>query len=356
MEPMQNEIFMKKCIELAAKGKGYTSPNPLVGCVVVKNNKVISEGYHHKFGEIHAEIDALNKLKKGEAKDSTIYVNLEPCSFKGKTPACTDRIIKEGISKVVIGSKDPNPKVNGIEVLERNNIAVIKNVLPNACNKLNQFFFKWIATGLPYVTIKIAQTSDHFIAYSDGSCPHITNKQSRTYVHNMRRWYDAVLIGKGTVERDDPSLTIRHVTGRQPIRVILDSRAELINSPRKILTDQYVNKTIWVVSENAKFDNSFNVEVLKCKTNGSKIDLLDLLKKLAKKNISSVYVEGGPQIWQSFLDYKLVDQIQLFTANKKFKNGIKTLPNTDINTFKNQKAEVDNFGLDNLEKFYLNIY
>lgn len=352
---MDNQTYIKKCIELAAKGKGYTSPNPLVGCVIVKNKKIIAEGYHYKFGDKHAEINALDKLKKGEAKGSTLYLNLEPCSFKGKTPACTDRIIKEGVSKVVFGSQDPNPKVDGAKVLRDAGIEVIENVLPIACNRLNQFFFKWIAAGLPYVTIKIAQTSDHFVAYPDGSPALITNKKSRTHVHNMRRWYDAVLVGKGTVENDNPALTIRHVSGRQPIRLVLDSHGELISSSSKLLNDKYSKNTIWIVSNKVKFKNPHKVEVIKCKTSGNHINLKDLLKKLAEKNISSLFVEGGPQIWQSFLDQGLVDQIQIFTSKKKFKKGIPTLPNSDIKDYQNE-AEAQDFGSDEFEKIYLNLY
>lgn len=353
MKSMQNELYIKRCIELAAKGKGFTSPNPLVGCVIVKNNKVIAEGYHHKFGDKHAEIDALDKLKKGEAKSATLYVNLEPCSFKGKTGACTDRIIKEGISKVIIGSQDPNPKVNGSKFLQDAGIEVVEDVLPQACNHINQFFFKWIKTGLPYVTIKIAQTSDHFVAYSDGTCPNITNKESRTFVHKMRSWYDAVLVGKGTVKSDNPALTIRHIVGRQPVRLVLDSHGELISSSKKITTDEYAKNTIWIVSEKAKFKNPHKVEIIKCNTSGNQINLKDLLKKLAKKNISSLFVEGGPQIWQSFLDQGLVDQIQIFTSKKKLKKGIPTLPNSQLDI---TKAEAQDFGSDKFQKIYLNLY
>jgi len=353
---MQDELYIKKCIELAAKGKGQTSPNPLVGCVIVKNSKIISEGFHHKFGDKHAEIDALDKLNQGEAKGATLYVNLEPCSFKGKTPPCTDRIIKEGISKVVFGSNDPNPKVNGKEKLRKAGIKVKVGVLKSVCDRLNQFFFKWIRTGLPYVTIKIAQTADHFVAYPDGTCPQITNKKSRTHVHHMRRWYDAVLVGKGTVQNDNPALTIRHVNGRQPFRLVLDTQAELISSSKKISTDSHSDKTIWIISEKAKFKNSKNLQIIKCKATKDKIDLKDMLKKLALNNISSLFVEGGPQIWQSFLDQNLVDQIQLFTSKKRFKEGLSTLPKSKITDYSNQKAEARHFGSDEFKKFYLNLY
>lgn len=353
MKAMNKKDYIKRCIELASKGKGFTSPNPLVGCVVVKDNKILAEGYHHEFGDKHAEIDALDKIK-GEAEGAELYVNLEPCCFTGKTGPCTERIIKEKISKVVVGSLDPNKEVagKGAETLRSAGIEVEIGVLEEKCILLNQFFFKFIKTGLPYITLKIAQTSDHFIAYPDGSCPHITNQESRTFVHKMRGWYDAVLIGKTTLIKDNPELTIRHVTGRQPLRLVLDTHAEMISSSKKILMDDYAEKTIWLVGEDTKFENPHNIKVIKCKSNGNKIDLKDMLKKLAAINIISILVEGGPQIWKSFLDAGLVDQMQIFTAKQKFNKGIPAI-NTNLS---HKKAEAFNFGYDKLEIKYLNIY
>jgi len=349
---MTKELHIKRCIELASKAKGYTSPNPLVGCVVVKNGKVIAEGYHHKFGDKHAEIDALDKIK-GAAEGAELYVNLEPCCFAGKTGPCTERIIQEKIAKVFVGNFDPNEKVagKGIEELKQAGIDVEVGILEEECTLLNQFFFKFIKTGLPYVTIKLAQSSDHFVAYPDGTPTHITNKESRTFVHKMRSWYDAVLVGKGTLISDNPALTIRHVTGRQPFRLVLDSQAGMITSSKKILTDEYVNRTMWVVNRDAKIENPKSIKVIRVS------DLNDLLQKLASKNISSVYVEGGPKIWQSFIDQNLVDQIQLFTASKKLNDGIPVLPNSKLpENIKHKKAEAFNFGSDNLKIKYLQLW
>ncbi len=353
MKAMDKKDYIKKCIELASKGKGLTSPNPLVGCVVVKDGKILAEGYHHKFGDKHAEIDALDKIKGG-AEGAVLYVNLEPCCFKGKTSPCTERIIKEKISNVVVGSLDPNKQVSGrgVEALQKAGIEVETGILEEECILLNQFFFKFIKTGLPYVTLKIAQTSDHFIAYPDGSCPHITNQKSRTFVHEMRAWYDAVLIGKTTLIKDNPELTIRHVTGRQPLRLVLDTHAEMISSSKKILTDEYAEKTIWLVGEDTKFQNPHNIKVIKCKSKGGHVDLKDMLEKLATLNISSILAEGGPQIWKSFLEAGLVDQIQIFTAEQKFDKGIPSI-NTDIPY---KKAEALSFGSDKLQIKYINLY
>jgi diaminohydroxyphosphoribosylaminopyrimidine deaminase/5-amino-6-(5-phosphoribosylamino)uracil reductase len=350
---MDKKDYIKRCLYLASKGKGYTSPNPLVGCVIVKEGKILAGGYHHKFGDKHAEIDALDKVK-GKAEGATLYVNLEPCCFKGKTGPCTERIIKEKINKVVIGSLDPNEKVagKGVKALKKAGIEVESGVLEEKCTLLNQFFFKFIKTGLPYVTLKIAQTSDHYIAYPNGSCPHITNLKSRTFVHESRAWYDAVLVGKTTLIKDNPELTIRHVAGRQPLRLILDTHAEMISSSKKILIDNHTKNTIWIVGEDAKFQNPHNIKIIKCKSKGGHVDLKDMLIKLASTNICSILVEGGAQIWQSFLDAGLTDQIQIFTAKQKFGNGIPSV-NTDL-PFK--KAEAINFGSDKLEIKYLNLY
>lgn len=349
---MKKESYIKRCIELASKAKGYTSPNPLVGCLVVKNDKVLAEGYHHKFGEKHAEIDALDKIK-GNAKGADLYVNLEPCCFKDKTGPCTERITKEKIAKVFIGSLDPNKKVagKGIEQLKKAGIKVEAGVLEEKCNLLNQFFFKFIKNGIPYITLKFAQSSDHFVAYPDGTPTKITNKKSRTFVHKMRSWYDAILIGKGTLISDNPALTIRHISGRQPLRLVLDSQAEMITSSKKLLTDGYVKNTIWIVDRDAKFQNPNNVKVIR------KSNLKNLLRQLAEQNISSVFVEGGPKVWQSFLDENLVDQIQVFTAEKKLKKGIPVLPDgTFPENIQHKKAEAINFGSDKLQIKYLKLW
>jgi diaminohydroxyphosphoribosylaminopyrimidine deaminase/5-amino-6-(5-phosphoribosylamino)uracil reductase len=354
---MNHKNLINKCITLAKKGVGHVSPNPMVGCVIVKNNKIIAEGYHHEFGKQHAEIDALDKIK-GNATGATLYVNLEPCSFKGKTEACTDRIIKEKISKVIFGTYDPNPKVSGkgAEKLKKAGIQVISGIEEEDCRLLNQFFFKFIKTGLPYVTLKIAQTTDNFIAYPDGSCPHITNIKSRTFVHKMRNEYDSVLVGKNTLIKDNPALTIRHVSGRQPYRLILDTHAEVINSSKKILNDEHTNKTFWIVSENAEFKNPYKIKVIKCRSKNNHIDLKDMLKTLSKKNIISILVEGGPQIWHSFLEENLVDQIQLFTSNKTFEQGIKALPDQNPENMRPKIQKTRQFDSDLLEKKYFKIY
>ncbi|MFC1656230.1 bifunctional diaminohydroxyphosphoribosylaminopyrimidine deaminase/5-amino-6-(5-phosphoribosylamino)uracil reductase RibD [Patescibacteria group bacterium] len=321
---MNEEKHMQQCISLAEKGKGHVSPNPLVGCVIVKNDEVIAEGYHHAFGEKHAEIDALDKVTGG-AKGATLYVNLEPCCFHGKTPPCTERIIKEGIAEVVIGVRDPNPGVagKGISELKNSEIKVREGILEDECRVLNQFFFKWIATGLPYVTLKIAQTSDGFVAKEKCEKTIITNLESRTEVHRLRAWYDAVLIGKGTAIADKPLLNVRHVEGRDPKKIILDVEGELAKK---------------VPIKNNRFD------------------LKELLKELAKQNISSVLVEGGPTVWQSFLNENLADQVIIFTSSKEFGKGVPVLPEGDLKKLTYKKSLRKRFDDDVMLQGFLKFY
>lgn len=331
---------MKKCIELARKGKGFVSPNPLVGCIIVKDGEIIAEGYHHKFGDKHAEIDALDKIA-GQAKETTLYVNLEPCCIHGKTPPCTKRIIEEGVSRVVVGNLDPNILISGkgIAELEKNGIQVDSGILEDECRLLNQFFYKWIDTGLPYVTLKIARTSDNFIAYSDGSCPHISSEESRKEVHELRSFYDAVLIGKNTALADNPRLTVRKVDGRQPIRIVLDSKGELKgNKNLHLFNDEFADKTMLIESDNEH------------------VDLGKLLKDLGKQGISSVLIEGGPGVWNSFIKENLADKILVYTAPHKFEKGIKYSSFFDIEKVDAIKTQTYKKGADQVVEKFLRIY
>ena len=225
---MADESYIQLAIEIAKKGTGSVSPNPLVGCVIIKDNKIIGAGYHQKFGEEHAEINAINSSAES-VEGSTLYVNLEPCSHHGKTPPCVDRIIKEKIKRVVIGTLDVNPLVsgNGVKALKKAGVDVKVGVLENECIELNKFFFKYITSKLPYVTLKAAQTLDGMIADKNKNSEWISSKESRKYVHWLRARYDAVLIGSDTAKIDNPKLTVRMVEGRNPYRVVLDSKLSL---------------------------------------------------------------------------------------------------------------------------------
>lgn len=312
----ENDIFyIKKALSLAKKGFGQTSPNPCVGAILVKNNKIIGQGYHKKAGKNHAEIAALKNCKKNP-KNATLYLNLEPCCHHGKTPPCTDEIIKAGIKKVIIAAIDPNPLVNGkgIKQLEKAGIKVETGILQKEAKNLNQPYIKYIKTGLPFVTLKIATSLDGKIATKNGESKWITCLKSRKYVHKLRSQNDAILTGINTILSDNPHLGVRHVKGKDPIRIILDSKLRIpLNS--KVLRD----KNVLLVTTNAC--NKQKLQKLKAKNHkikifNKKIDLKKLLKYLGKEKITSVLIESGSEITGSFIDNKLVDKVYFFIAPK----------------------------------------
>jgi diaminohydroxyphosphoribosylaminopyrimidine deaminase / 5-amino-6-(5-phosphoribosylamino)uracil reductase len=321
---------MMRCIELASMGAGKVSPNPLVGCVIVKNGKVISEGYHKKYGALHAERDTITKaVKKGiELKGSALYVNLEPCSHFGKTPPCDELIIENRIKEVIIGTKDPFHMVSGkgIKTLRKAGIRVTVGVVEDECREMNRFFIKHASTGLPYVTIKTAQTLDGKIANLKFDSKWISSIESRRLVHAMRRVYDAVLVGSNTVKHDDPELTVRLDKGRNPYRIVIDGRLRG-SIKRKLYTDRNRKKTILVTSNQAdkkkiEILNSRGVPVLMCKAKNGKIDIKDALLKLGAMGISSIVVEGGAATYSEFIYRKLVDEFMIFIAPKVMGKGI----------------------------------
>ena len=324
-----DEQYMTQSFELALKGAGSASPNPLVGCVIVKNGKVIAEGYHKKYGEYHAERNAINSaLKKGVSlKGAELYVNLEPCAHFGKTPPCSDLIIEHKLSKVVIGVKDPYHEVagKGIARMKKAGIKVITGVLEEEAKELNKFFFKYVTTGLPYITIKAAQTIDGKIADDRYRSKWISSTESRRTVHKLRSVYDAVLVGANTVKYDNPKLNVRDVKGRDPYRIIIDKDLALKHG-----YDVYKyadGKTIVITSLNAdiskiKLLQKKNIIVLPCKIKNSKIDLADALKKLAAHNIASIMIEGGAFVYNEFLKAGLVDEMLIFIAPDIMGSGI----------------------------------
>lgn len=344
---MKDSIFyLNRAIELARKGTGNVSPNPLVGAVIVKNDKIIGEGWHEKFGEAHAEVNAIRNSKIFDFSDCTIYVNLEPCAHKGKTPACVDALIMGKFKKVVVGMQDPNPLVagKGIAKLQKAGIEVELGVLEGECLELNKSFIKFITTNTPYVMIKIAQTLDGFIATNRGSSKWITGEESRKLVHHYRAEYDAILVGSGTVQADNPSLTVREVEGRQPLRVILDNKLNLPLTT-KLFNDEYKANTI-VICEKvlAKTQKADNLKLGLIKVFGvglnaeGQLDLKETLDVLAKEcNIASVMVEGGSKIYSSFLKEQLFDEIKIFIAPKLFGNGLNTFSELNISAVKDAK-------------------
>lgn len=320
---------MMECLHLAQKGGGYVSPNPMVGAVLVKNGKVIGRGYHKYFGGPHAEVNAIRSASTSVA-GATLYVNLEPCNFYGKTPPCTDLIIKSKIKKVIVGTLDPNPFVagKGVRQLRKNGIEVVTGVLEQECRKLNEAFFKFITTHLPFVTLKIAQTLDGKIADITGKSKWLTNKKSRTIVHTLRSQYDAVLVGAGTVNKDNPQLTVRNVKGRNPLRVIID-RHFTVNPNAKVFSGE--SPTIIFTSERQLRKN--RTKGMKLEKRGVEIipmndskngayNLKKVLSTLGSRGIASVLVEGGATIFSMFLDQQLADKLIIFIAPKIFGGGL----------------------------------
>lgn len=316
------EKYMKKCIRLALKGEGKTSPNPLVGCVVLdKNDKVISTGYHKAYGKAHAEADALNKLNK-EAHGGTLIVNLEPCSHWGKTPPCADLIIEKGIKKLVIGMKDPNPKVegNGAQKCKKAGIEIIENVLPDEVKKLNEVFIKNMS-GKIFVAIKTATTLDGKIATKTGSSKWITSQSARNEVQRIRHRYDAILTSASTIIKDNPSMTCRGVNGKggkKLTKIILDRELKTdFNSKIYAKTGE---KVYIVVDENISSQKLSklppHIEVIKCPIYNSRLNLEYLFNKLFELNIMSVLVEAGGVINGELVSRGLADKIYQFIAPK----------------------------------------
>lgn len=329
---MADESYIQLAIEIAKKGEGSVSPNPLVGCVIIKNNRIIGAGYHQKYGEDHAEIKAINSSAES-LEGSTLYVNLEPCSHYGKTPPCVERIIKEKIKRVVIGTLDINPLVsgNGVKTLKKAGIEVKVGVLEKECIELNKFFFKYITTKLPYITLKAAQTLDGLIADFNQRSDWISSSESRKYVHWLRARYDAVLIGSETAKKDNPKLTVRLTEGRNPYRVVLDSNLSL-KSDLNLFKNNSDKKTIIITSEKSKSKvktiNQFKksgVMLLFAKSdNYGRLKLKSVIKELSELQIISVLVEGGSKIFSSFIKQNLFDDIHLFVSPKILGGGLKT--------------------------------
>jgi diaminohydroxyphosphoribosylaminopyrimidine deaminase/5-amino-6-(5-phosphoribosylamino)uracil reductase len=315
-----DEKYMRMALRLAAKAKGRTSPNPMVGAVVVKGGKVISRGYHRKAGELHAEAIALKKTGKA-AKGATLYVTLEPCSHTDKrTPPCTPLVLQSGVKRLVVAMIDPNPRVSGggIKTLRKSGIEVVTGVLEADAKKLNEAFIKYITTGMPFVTLKIAQTLDGKIATSSGESKWITGEKAREEGHRLRAVNDAVLVGINTVLKDDPSLTARIPGGRDPIRVIVDSKLRTpLNA--KVITQKSSAKTFIAALDTMSKVNLVGLldagaEILLARGGSGRVNLKDLMKRLGSFGVTSVLIEGGAELNASALRSGLVDKVVMFIA------------------------------------------
>jgi diaminohydroxyphosphoribosylaminopyrimidine deaminase/5-amino-6-(5-phosphoribosylamino)uracil reductase len=332
MSKLNDEHYMKMALRLARRGLGKTSPNPMVGAVIVKNRKIIGQGYHERFGGPHAEINAI-KNAEGDLNSATLYVTLEPCCHQGKkTPPCLDTLLKYKWRRVVIGTTDPNPRVNGrsVEIIKQRGIETRTGVLEEECQKLNEVYFKHIQTGIPFVTLKFAQTLDGRIATVTGDSRWISSEPSLKWAHRLRSYHDAVMVGVGTVIKDDPQLTVRLVKGRNPVRIVADSKLR-IPLKAKILKEQEVARTI--IATTTKADKKklsalkrMDIEVLTVKSDkAGDVDLKDLLKELGRRNISSVLVEGGAETITSFLQQRLADRVIAIVAPKVMGKGVEAV-------------------------------
>lgn len=321
-----DDYYMQRAIDLAKKGIGYTYKNPLVGCVIVKDEKIIGEGYHEKFGEAHAEVNAINDaIKKGnDLEGATLYVNLEPCSHYGKTPPCANRIVEEKIKRVVIGTLDPFEKVSGrgVKILEDAGIEVEPYVMEDECLNLNERFFSYIKNKRPFVVLKTAMTLDGKIATKTYDSKWITSEMSRQFSHELRGKLDAIMVGINTVLKDDPSLNVRYGKYKNsPIRVIVDSKLRIPENA-KVLSPTLSNFTIVATTKNydkEKFkilSSMENVKIIVAEEKDGRVDLKDLLKKLMDYDISSILLEGGGILNASMLKEKLVDKFYFFIAPK----------------------------------------
>ena len=315
---MNDEQWMRRAIRLAEKGKGRTSPNPMVGAILVKDNKVVGDGYHAKAGEAHAEIVALERAGE-EGRGATLYLNLEPCAHYGKTPPCAPRVVQGGVKRVVIGMEDPNPLVKGkgIEVLKGAGLEVQVGMLEEECWKLNEAFCKYILQKVPFVILKAAATLDGKIATRSGDSKWISGEASRRLVHRLRNQVDGILVGIGTVLRDNPLLTSRIRGGRDPYRIVLDSRLRIPEEANVI--GMSPSKVIIAATESAPGERIEKLEkrgvrVLTLDSREGRVDLKSCLSKLGEMGITSLMVEGGSQVNGSFLDEGLIDKLILFLS------------------------------------------
>ena len=313
-----NTIYMQQALDLAAKANPF--PNPKVGCVIVKDNKIIGQCYHKKAGSDHAEIAAIkDAISKGnKVENATLYVTLEPCNNHGKTPPCVDRLIKEKVKKVIIATVDPNPKTHGqsIQKLKDANIEVRIGLLEEESDKLILPFFVEIKQR-PFILLKVAMTADGFIAKNDNKALKITGKESQHWNHCKRREVDAILLGKTSAIVDNPQLSSRLEDTTYPIRILLDTKGTL---PITLKCLSLPGKTI-ILTVNKNYKNN-KADIIICKTKNNKIDINDALKKLKQQNIKSIMVEGGSEVIKSFIDNTLVDQFALFIGPNTIGQGI----------------------------------
>ena len=321
---MPDQNYMLQAIQLAKQGEGWTNPNPMVGAVIVKNGRIIGKGYHKKCGELHAERNAIASLTES-AEGATIYVTLEPCCHYGKTPPCTEAIIEQKIKRVVIGSRDPNPKVSGkgIKMLQEAGIEVIEDFMREECDRLNPVFFHYITTKTPYVVMKYAMTLDGKIATKTGASKWITGEAARAEVQHMRHRYMGIMAGIGTVLADDPMLNVRVEGWKSPIRILCDSGLRIPLDGQIVKSaGKYRTIVAYADSENTEAKrkrlHEMGVETICCPDENNQVDLKKLMKYLGEEGIDSILLEGGGTLNDSALRAGIVQEVQAFIAPKLF--------------------------------------
>ncbi|MBU0508173.1 bifunctional diaminohydroxyphosphoribosylaminopyrimidine deaminase/5-amino-6-(5-phosphoribosylamino)uracil reductase RibD [bacterium] len=310
-----DERFMRMALREAVKGRGFTSPNPMVGAVAVKDGQVLGKACHRRFGGEHAEIALIRALSSDEARDATIYVNLEPCCHVGKTPPCTDALIRARVARVVIGHEDPNPLVQGrgIRQLREAGIEVETGVIESEAREVNAPFLTYITEGRPWILLKVAQSLDGRIALANGQSRWITGERSRKEVHRLRAELDAVMVGSQTVIEDNPELTVRHIRGRNPLRIIVDSLLR-IHPDARVLHQADAGRTWILTTPEASLKNRRRIEetgatLLDCPAGADgKVDLREAMRLLAQHGITSLFVEGGGTLHASFIRAGLCDR------------------------------------------------
>ncbi|MFH5882840.1 bifunctional diaminohydroxyphosphoribosylaminopyrimidine deaminase/5-amino-6-(5-phosphoribosylamino)uracil reductase RibD [Halalkalibaculum sp. DA3122] len=341
--------WMKLALEIAERGAGYVSPNPKVGCVIVSGEgKKISQGYHERYGQAHAEVNAVQKVKdKALLKGATVYITLEPCAHHGQTPPCCEMLGELPIRRVVVAMKDPTQKVNGkgIKYLRNRGIIVDVGLMKEEAEQLNEFFLHYQRYDRPFVTLKIAQTADGYIAAPDGDSQWISGQAAREQVHRWRSHYDAVMVGRNTALLDNPRLTVRHVEGRQPRRIVIDGPLELPKD-LNLFTDQYEENTIVITHNRKKYEekadpmlnmlqsNYFRGQTLLVPEVEGHSDLESAMQGLAELDITSILVEAGQSLATALIRQRLVDKLELFISPKLLGGGTRSLLGLGINRMK----------------------
>ena len=356
---ISHKKYMELTIKLAEKGKGLTSPNPMVGCIIVKRGRIVGKGCHKKAGAEHAEVLAIRDAGK-KSVNSTMYINLEPCSHWGKTPPCTEKIVEAGVREVIIGMRDPNPLVEGYHELKFRGLKTKIGILEKEAKKLNEVFVKYIKSKRPFVILKVAMTADGKIATKTGDSKYITGREARAYVHQLRTEVDAVMVGLNTVIRDNPELTPRLYEGKDPLKIVVDSKLKipkncyLMKNPQKLI----VATTSRASKKNIEKLQQKGVTVIVAKLNKGMVDLDDLMKQLGKAEITSVMIEGGAELNSSAIKTGIVDKILIFTAPKLIGNtGLGSIGNLGISKIDKainlKEPEFKRVGKDTLIEAYL---